>query len=224
MKTVVRGALGLGIAILLIGAPLVYWRFMYHHGKRLREVVPGVLYRSGQLSIDGFADAVIRYRIRTIVNVQDDYPDPDVEKHWFNRGTIKESELCRQLGVRYVQLSPDLVPRRDVPHGRPKVIDQFLAVMDDPDNHPVLLHCKAGLHRTGVLSAVFRMEYQGWSPDLALRELRAMGFGEFASSSANDYITQYILTYQRGLRGQESGGRGQGAGVRSQGGCLPPAG
>ena len=34
----------------------------------------------------------------------------------------------------------------------------------------------------------------------AIAELKSYGFGEFACSSANDYITQYILTYQPGLR------------------------
>ena len=34
--------------------------------------------------------------------------------------------------------------------------------MDDPDSYPVLIHCNAGLNRTGVMVAVYRMEYQGW--------------------------------------------------------------
>ena len=72
--------------------------------------------------------------------------------------------------------------------------------MDDPANHPVLLHCRAGLHRTGVLAAVYRMEYQGWTPAQAIDELKAYGFGEFPCSSANDYITQYVLTFRRGVR------------------------
>ena len=50
------------------------------------------------------------------------------------------------------------------------------------------------------MAAVYRMEYQGWSKEAALRELRAHGFGEWVSRSSNDYITQYILTYQPGQR------------------------
>jgi protein tyrosine/serine phosphatase len=68
--------------------------------------------------------------------------------------------------------------------------------MDDSNNYPLLVHCRAGLHRTGVITAVYRMEYEGWSPTAALRELKAHGFGEFASSSANMYIQQYVLSYQ----------------------------
>jgi protein tyrosine/serine phosphatase len=208
--------LGLGLAVLLAAAPFVYYRYEYTHGKRLREVTPGVLYRSGQLTIDGFAEAIVRYGIRTIINAQDEYPDPDIEKSYFNHGTLKETELCRQLGVRYVFLAPDLISRRKLPEHRPAAIERFLAIMDDPANYPVLIHCRAGLHRTGVLTCVYRMEYQGWTPQQAIRELKDMGFGEFVCSSANDYISQYILTYRRGLRSQEAEVRGQKPEVRSQ--------
>ena len=76
-----------------------------------------------------------------------------------------------------------------------RVIDEFLAVMDNPDNYPVLLHCEAGLHRTGLLTAVYRMEYDGWSHQEAMDELKAHGFGRVACVSANDYVMQYVLTY-----------------------------
>jgi protein-tyrosine phosphatase len=68
--------------------------------------------------------------------------------------------------------------------------------MDDPANYPVLIHCKAGLHRTGCLVAVYRMEYEGWSPTEAIAEMKDLGFGDAACTSANDYIQQYVLTYQ----------------------------
>jgi protein tyrosine phosphatase (PTP) superfamily phosphohydrolase (DUF442 family) len=215
MPVYLRWIFGLGIAVFVTVAPYVYFRFEYTHSKRLREVEPGVLYRSGQLTIDGFTEAVVRYRIRTIINAQDEYPDPDVLKSYFNNGSMKESELCRQLGVRYVYLPPDLIPRRQVPEHRPAAIEHFLAIMDDPANYPVLIHCKAGLHRTGVLTELYRMEYQGWTPMQAVHELKAMGFGEFVCSSANDYIMQYITTFRPGIRSHESEVRDQKSEIRS---------
>src|SRR6202035_2396734 len=105
---------------------------------------------------------------------------------------IKESDLCRKLGVRYVLIEPDLVSKYQVPEKRPRAIEEFLRIMDDESNYPVLIHCKAGLHRTGVLSAVYRMEYQGWSHAAAYRELKGHGFGTWACTSANDYVNQYV--------------------------------
>ncbi len=75
-----------------------------------------------------------------------------------------------------------------------------MRIVNDPANYPILVHCFAGMHRTGVMTAVYRMEYQGWGPQEALHELKENGFQEFDCTSANDYITQYILTYRRGIR------------------------
>jgi protein tyrosine phosphatase (PTP) superfamily phosphohydrolase (DUF442 family) len=172
-----------------------YFRAVYSHGKRLRVVEAGKFYRCGQLTAAGFREAVARYGIRTILNVQDDFPDPDIALSFLGSATIKERELCEQLGVRYVWLPPDLQPRSTPGGPRPAAIDEFLALMDDPASYPVLIHCKAGLHRTGVLTALWRMEYQGWSREAAFREMKAHGFGDWACTCANDYVEQYVLGY-----------------------------
>jgi protein tyrosine phosphatase (PTP) superfamily phosphohydrolase (DUF442 family) len=207
MSFYLRAALAGALALVVAVAPVVYFRALYAYHKRLRQVVPGRVYRSGQMTARGFADAVARYHIRTVLNVQDDYPDPDLDLDFWGGGTVKERELCRRLGVRYVHLAPDLVPPRRVPPERPAAIEQFLAVLDDPSSYPVLIHCRAGLHRTGVLSAVYRMEYQGWSPLEAFAELKAHGFGAFVCTAANEYVRQYVLTYRRGCRRKGVGSR-----------------
>jgi tyrosine-protein phosphatase SIW14 len=194
--------LGLTIAVTLTVIPYGYYRWGYSHSKRLREVAPGLVYRSGQMTADGFADAVKDYGIRMIINFQDEFPDPDIRLGYFDKGTIRESELCRRLGVRYVFVPPDLISRKHVPPDRPQAIDRFLALMDDPSTYPVLLHCRAGLHRTGIMVAVFRMEYQGWTREQAIDEMKENGFGEWPCTAANDYIPQYLLTFRPGLRNQ----------------------
>ncbi len=204
MPVFCRWCFGIFIALLVTVVPVVRYRWVYTHCKRLREVTPGLFYRSGEMTADGFAEAVARYHFRTIINLQDEYPDPDIFLHYFGGATIKESQLCRQLGARYLFLSPDLIGRRRITAERPEAIDRFLTIMDDPANYPVLVHCRAGLHRTGVLVAVYRMEYDHWTPYEAIRELKANGFGEWPCTSANDYITQYVLAYKPGLRKQEA--------------------
>ncbi len=102
--------------------------------------------------------------------------------------------------MNYIHLAPRLISRRLIPEYRPPAIDQLLTVLDDESNYPVLIHCHAGLHRTGILTAVYRMEYEGWSPGEAYREMKGQGFGPWVCTSANDYVTQYVLSYRRGLR------------------------
>jgi protein tyrosine/serine phosphatase len=181
-------------------APVLFYRSVYGHDKRLRVVTRNLVYRSGQLTAAGFTDAKERLHIKTIINLQDDFPDPDLDLSFLDRRTIKESELCRRIGVRYVFIGPDLVWRKRVGIDRPEAVEQFLAVMDDPDSYPVLIHCKAGLHRTGVMTAIYRMEYEGWTPSQAVQEMKHLGFGEWACTSYNDYVKQYVLSYKPGVR------------------------
>lgn len=191
-----RWALGLSITALVIAVPFIDYRANYAHAKRFRVVTPGVLYRSGQLTTAGFEEFIRKHHIRTVVNLQDEYEDPGIREGYLVPGECKESELCARLGVRYHWMPPALISPRLIPEHRPKTIDAFLKLMDNPANHPVLIHCRAGLHRTGCLVAVYRMEYDGWTRGEALQELVDNGFGRFAATSANDYITQYVLSYE----------------------------
>ena len=190
-----RWVLGLALAGIMIYAPFLYYRFTLEHSKRLRPVVEGEFYRSGCLTADGFRDAVQKLKIKTVISFWDEDPDPTLHANRFSSATIKESELFQSLGVNYrfiyVKLSDDPDNQE-----RLQAIDDFLAVMDDESSYPVLVHCKAGLHRTGVMAAVYRMEYDGWSREDAMRELKSHGFGYFLANTSNDYIVQYVMHYQ----------------------------
>jgi tyrosine-protein phosphatase SIW14 len=183
------------IAALVTIVPVARYRAVFDHSRRLRVVEQGVLYRSGCMTREGFVDAVRDLKIKSIINLQDEFPDPALRESFFDTSTSSEVELCNRLGVRYFFLPPDLIPRPRMDRERPQAIDKFLEIMDNPDNYPVLVHCKAGLHRTGVMVAVYRMEYQGWPPELALREAKANGWLDFLSSTSNLYIEQYVTSY-----------------------------
>src|SRR5437588_3953697 len=159
MPAWLRWALGLAIGSSVAGVPFVYFRAEYAHAKRLREVTPGRFYRCGQLTASGLRDAIARFGIRTVINLQDEAPDPLLPDGYFRKKPeIPESAVCRERGVRYAVLYFDLLPRNRLLAERPAVIDAYLRILDDPDAYPILLHCKAGLHRTGELTAIYRME------------------------------------------------------------------
>ena len=189
-------ALGLSVAAVALVPPVVLYRAQYIHAKRFREVEPGKLYRSGQMTATGFRETIERYNIKTVVNLQHEQPDPLLPERWLGKGTIHESELCKQLNVNYVLLTPDILPPNNTVDKEPPVVQEWLDLLKKDENYPILLHCKAGLHRTGRLTAIYRMEHHGWTPGEALRELRANGYGFVASSENDTFVVQFIQNYK----------------------------
>lgn len=178
-----RALIGL-LAVLTLALPLAYYRYQYNELKRVRVVTDGRFYRSGQLTPKGFTEVVEKFGIRTIVNLQDEDINPSLGNG------LDEAELCRRLGVNFVFIPPKLVAE-----GEPVSIEQFLAVCDDKNAYPILIHCKAGLHRTGTMTAFYRIEYEGWTPQAAMRELQANGFSQKQLHIKNPYIKNYLLDY-----------------------------
>lgn len=42
---------------------------------------------------------------------------------------------------------------------------------------PLLIHCKHGADRTGLMVAIYRIEKEGWSKEMAIYEMKRGGFG-----------------------------------------------
>ena len=150
------------------------------------------------MSADAFRDKIREHQIKLVINLQDEYPDPLLSAGYWDAPHIPESQVCAEAGAKFVFLSwageRGLLPRNEAtPAHRPQDIDDFLKLCDDPANYPILIHCLAGLHRTGALTAVYRMEYEGWSVADAVRELRANGYGDRKATKANDYIYEIFL-------------------------------
>jgi hypothetical protein len=183
------------VAAVVAVPPIVLFRADYAHAKRLREVTAGRFYRSGQMTAGGLRETIERYGIKSVLNLQHEDPDPFMPERWFGKRVVRESELCKQLGVRYVLLEPDLLPEPNDVNKTPPVVADYLKLLDDPTAYPILIHCKAGLHRTGRLTAIYRMEYEGWTTGDALRELRECGYGYAMASEADDFIIQFVKSY-----------------------------
>jgi protein tyrosine/serine phosphatase len=194
-------ALGLLVVATVVAPPVAYYRASYAHAKRFRIVTDGKLYRSGQFTADGLRQIIGTYGIKTVVNLQHENADPLMPHGWMGTKSVVESELCESLGVRYVQLDViELVNPAEKGVRRPAVIDQFLTICDDPTAYPILIHCMAGLHRTGRLTAIYRMEYEGRSVLEAAAELKANGYGDFKCTDCDEYFVQYVREYVPGHR------------------------
>ena len=201
MPAWVRWLLAAGVVALVVVPPVALFRAEYATAKRFREVSPGRFYRSGQMTAGGMRAAIQRYGIKTVINLQHEDPDPLMPENWMGKRGTAESALCKQLDVRYVLLTPDILPEPNTLETRPPALDDFLKILDDEASYPVLLHCKAGKHRTGRLTAIYRMEYEGWNLGEAMAELRANDYGFVMSSEADAYIIQFVQNYKPRAKG-----------------------
>jgi tyrosine-protein phosphatase SIW14 len=74
-------------------------------------------------------------------------------------------------------------------------VSEFLKLVNNPANQPVYVHCQGGRHRTGVMTAVYRMTKDGWTADRAYAEMKQFKFEGFPGhpelkSFVYDYYSQ----------------------------------
>jgi tyrosine-protein phosphatase SIW14 len=166
MSRPLQVCLGTAVVLVLLAGPLLFARHQLKEMRNFRVVTDGVLYRSGQMSLDGLKRAVHDYGIRTVVNLRDGTTRADRE----------EEAYCRRQEIRFVRIPPRPWEGPDDTAPVDKGVRTFLEVMADPGNYPVLVHCFAGVHRTGAYCALYRMKFQGWPNAQALEELKAGGY------------------------------------------------
>jgi protein tyrosine/serine phosphatase len=120
----------------------------------LHQITP-TLFRSEQPTELGFRN-LEKLGIRTVINLRAFNSDDDEV-----RGTSLRTERVKILTWNI-----------DDEH----VID-VMRMLRNPANGPFLIHCQHGADRTGLMSAMYRILEQGWTPEDALAELTGGGYG-----------------------------------------------
>jgi protein tyrosine/serine phosphatase len=121
----------------------------------LNQVAP-YLYRSAQPTAAGFKAAESKLKLQTVINLRNFHSDADLLK-----GTKIEQQL---------------VPMNAWHITNDEVISALKLIKAAQAKGPVLLHCQHGADRTGVVVAMYRVIYQGWSKQQALDEMENGGF------------------------------------------------
>jgi protein tyrosine/serine phosphatase len=184
----------LGIVLTL---PLAHISQKHRTYRNFRIVEDGVLYRSGQMTPAGFERVCLERGIRTVIKLRearDEKPDDIAADQ-------AEEAFCRTHGIVLHRVLP-----KDWEIGDPPEAVQnlrwFERVMDDPIQtpRPVLIHCFAGIHRTGAIVAAYRMKYGGWTNEQAVTEL--LSCGRFRTTFDGNQIP-YLLTKYQPARSRE---------------------
>ena len=124
-------------------------------------------YRGSQPEVAGFAQ-LKQLGIKTVIDLRKD-------------SRAEEPEQVRSLGMQYFN-----IPMKANKAATPEQTSVFLTLVNDSANWPVYVHCKGGRHRTGALTAVYRITHDGWTADQAWDEMKKYDFnnGFFGGPSA----------------------------------------
>ncbi len=125
---------------------------------KLYHVAPN-LYRAAQPDAAGFAN-IAGLGIKSVLSLRqtvDDAPLARGSGLTLYRVPMKSRYVAEQNGAKVVQAMRDL--RAAMTHG------------------PVVVHCHHGADRTGLICALWRVLYEGWSRQSAIDELVEGGYG-----------------------------------------------
>jgi protein tyrosine/serine phosphatase len=148
---------------LTAGACGAYWGAIQYQGN-FHAVQEGTFYRSAQLSNDELRNAILKHKIRSILNLRGAHSG----QPWYE----EEIAVSQALGVAHYDYG--LSARRFVTEQQ---IGEVLGIIRDAPK-PLLVHCKSGADRAGLVSALYRFAGEGVSADQADREL-SLVYGHF---------------------------------------------
>lgn len=151
-------ALVLGLAATVGGA----WVAIEGDGN-VHVLDPGVVVRSAEPSGARLADIQHRYGIRSVINLRGD----NTGAAWYD----EEIGASKELGLQHFDVALSAERRMT-----PAQIDDVLAMIERAPK-PVLIHCKSGADRTGLISAAW-LRAHGATPEVAGRQL-ALRYGHF---------------------------------------------
>ena len=112
--------------------------------------------------------------IKTIIDLRND------------KESFAESSAAA-AGMKYVN-----IPMDGVSAPSDSDIAEFLKIANDPATGKFYVHCKAGIHRTGVMGAVYRISHDGWDYDKTFAEMKNY---EFSAGLFHGALKSFVRSY-----------------------------
>ena len=133
-------------------------------------------YMRGAEPASGGIETLTQLGVRTVVDLRSIYDHTD------DAGVAAE-----QAGLRYYWLPLGVWNPATDAQAR-----EFVALVTDESKGPFYVFCDDGLHRTGEMSAIYRVAHDHWSVERALKEMDEVGFNPYYYS-----LRGYVWTYAR---------------------------
>jgi tyrosine-protein phosphatase SIW14 len=136
-------------------------------------------YRGAQPERSDYAD-LATLGVKTIVDLRDD-------------AETYAKASAERAGLNYV-----VIPLSGWERPADDRVAKFLSVVNDPANQPVYVHCKVGKHRTGAMTAVYRMTQDNWSAADAYKEMQKYKFDSFFTPHTE--LKKFVFDYYTALQ------------------------
>lgn len=117
--------------------------------------------------------------IKTVIDLRED--------------SLKDSgDAARAAGLQYINIP--LTTKRAATADQTQY---FLRLVNDQVNWPVFVHCKGGRHRTGEMTAIYRITHYGWTAEQAYDEMKKYDFEDsfFYPRSLKKYVFSYYRQF-----------------------------
>ena len=117
--------------------------------------------------------------IKTIINLRDFHSINDSELQ-------KQKYAAQLLGINLINIPmrPDIPPNT-------KQISLFFSIINNQNNLPVFVHCAQGKDRTGIMTALYRINKYGWNFEQAYSEMRKKGYHHVLYPRQKSFLAQY---------------------------------
>ena len=167
------------------GGIIAFWldsgRHMVHP-KNWGTVVPGQIYRSGQIHERIIEDVLREHEIEVIVDLTQDDPADETQE--------TERLAAEALGIRKV----DLVALDGYGVGAPG--DYIVALQEmaraRKNGTKLLIHCAGGSERTGGTCAMYRILYEGWDGQQAWAEYLSYRKDPPENDHLKNFVNQHM--------------------------------
>jgi protein tyrosine/serine phosphatase len=133
------------------------------------------IYRGAQPEPQGYI-TLRKMGIRTVINL---------------RSLHSEKKAVEEAGMKSVE-----VPMKVFKDVNQETVRKVIAIMADPANQPVYIHCALGQDRTGAVVAAYRMEVDRWSLAEAEAEMQAFGFNDLWYE-LKEFVRDYAVTIRK---------------------------
>jgi tyrosine-protein phosphatase SIW14 len=158
-RMVLRKCTAALIVTLCLSAPLFAKNVSRIHIDNFGRI-SDIYYRGAQPNGHGFAD-LAKLGVKTVIDLAAE-------------GGADEETMVEHDGMKFYR-----IPLTTSDRPSDAAITRFLKLVSDPASQPVYVHCQGGRHRTGVMTAVYRMTHDNWTADQAVAEMEQYRFDRF---------------------------------------------